>query len=238
MGLAFFSHRLQQSCSASETPLLKPNDIQQAHSTVQNWGTIFVPHRSYTRIKAFCTGCCRAVTSAGICGCPLLLLVQDSPFLESPGAHRWFLLHVSDLVLQLRSHRFCSVWQQRGDCRPGGAWLYLEPPRSLHRLFGSAALQTNVAQQQLGPTSQPCPKGGSTASTCGAKLGVHLSSPQDPAAVIPPSPSPRHCAAAPAGGCPKAALRASSRIAQGLGSASANSTVSNPFCPVHAHRLD
>lgn len=127
---------------------------------------------------------------------------------------------------------------QPGDCRPGGVWLYPEPPRSLHKLFGSAALQMNTAQQQLGPASQPCPQEESTASTRGAKPGVHLSSPQAPAAVIPPSPSPCHCAAAPAGGCPKPAPRASSRIAQGLGSASANSTAFNPFCPVHAHRLD
>lgn len=176
------------------------------------------------------------MTRAGICGRPLLLLVQDSPFLEAPGAHRWFLLRVPDLMLQLRSHWFCCVTAARG--LQTRRCLYPEPPRSLHKLFGSAALQMNTAQQQLGSASQPCPQEESTASTCGAKLGVHLSSPQDPAAVIPPSPSPCHHAAAPAGGCPKPAPRASSRIAQGLGSASANSTVSNPFCPVHAHRLD
>lgn len=49
------------------------------------------------------------MTRAGICGRPLLLLVQDSPFLEAPGAHRWFLLRVPDLMLQLRSHWFCCV---------------------------------------------------------------------------------------------------------------------------------
>lgn len=44
MGLAFFSRRLQLSCSAPETPLHEPNDIQQAHSMAQSWGTISVPH--------------------------------------------------------------------------------------------------------------------------------------------------------------------------------------------------